>query len=355
VSRVAELLAGLYTLLLRAYPFEFRETFRDEMHMIFLEGAKEATNQRRLGSFMLRELRDTPQSIVKAHWYGWTKKWQKGMQILNEATSSSDLPPPPPDGRESWRQAALEWSLFLFTGLLLVLVTYLPFEGLSAGWQRDAEFLRRVITTLTLPIFLLGMARGLPRWAYPFGGLLLGYQVFTANQSGLWPFLIAILLASAILAVMAIITNPQPSPLPAPLRRIGQSLSLDWTRLSFGIYGAMPLAILMAFDDGHTNSRTPYLALSALGMVASALIYARSRQSTTQIAALVGGMTFSIWAALLDRAAFAGGLGNWIAAPYPGAAEIAWMLQWWVAWLLFILSPALLPTVNRALQSKRAI
>ena len=301
MSRVAELLAGLYTLLLCAYPFEFRETFRDEMHMIFLEGAKEATNQRRLGSFMLRELRDTPQSIVKAHWYGWTKKWQKGMQILNEATSSSDLPPPPPDGRESWRQAALEWSLFLFTGLLLI------------------------------------------------------YHAFTANQSGLWPFLIAILLASAILAVMAIITNPQPSPLPAPLRRIGQSLSLDWTRLSFGIYGAMPLAILMAFDDGHTNSRTPYLALSALGMVASALIYARSRQSTTQVAALVGGMTFSIWAALLDRAAFAGGLGNWIAAPYPGAAEIAWMLQWWVAWLFLILSPALLPTVNRALQSKRAI
>jgi hypothetical protein len=349
------LLARIYHLILSAYPREYIETFGDEMYTTFLEGATEAKSPGALGLFALREIRDVPKVLAEAYWEAWKGKWRNGFRILREVTSPSDLPPPPPDGRESWRQAALEWSLFLFTGLFLALVTYLPFEGLRAGWQRDLEFLGKVITPLTLPIFLLGLARGLPRWAYPFGGLLLCYHAFTANQSGLWPFLIAMLLASAILAVMAIITNPQPSPLPAALRRIGQSLSLDWTRLSFGIYGAMPLAILMAFDDGHTNSRTPYLVLSVLGMVASALMHARSRQSTTQIAALVGGMTLSIWVAMLDRAAFAGGLGNWIAAPYPGAAEIAWILQWWVAWLFFILSPALLSTVNRALRSKQAI
>ncbi len=216
----------------------------------------------------------------------------------------------------------------LIAGLLLILATYLPLDGLRAGWQRDLGFLGKVITPLTFPIFLIGLLCGLPRWAYPFGGLLLSYYALTANQSGLWPFLIVTLLVSLILGATAIITNPQPTLLPAPVRRIGQSLVLDWTRMSsFGVYGALPLAILMAFDNAHVNNRTPYLALSVLGMVACALIYTRSRQNTTQIAALVGGTTLSIWAALLDKVAFAGGLGSWIAAPYPGDVEIAWIMQ----------------------------
>jgi len=134
--------------------------------------------------------------------------------------------------------------------------------ALSVALPVMASFITvpKAIALLLLPSFVTSV------WQTFHGGQ------FSVSVRRLWPFLIAILLASAILAVMAIITNPQPSPLPAPLRRIGQSLSLDWTRLSFGIYGAMPLAILMAFDDGHTNSRTPYLALSALGMVASALM-----------------------------------------------------------------------------------
>ena len=150
-------------------------------------------------------------------------------------------------------------------------------------------------------------------------------------------------------------TNPQPSPLPIILRRIGQSLSLDWTRLSFGVYGTTPLAILIAFDDGYINNRTPYLALSVLLMVAGALLYTRSRQNLTQVAVLVGGTSLSVWAAWLDKVTFAGRAGNWTPAPYPGPVEMTWILQLSFAWTFPIFLLTVMATLGRAAKLKHTI
>jgi hypothetical protein len=354
---VVNSLALIYQFLLRFYPRHFREEFGPEMTAVFARTVRDATTDSGWAviAVCLRELRDIPQALAGAYRYDWIEKWQDWIQLLRAISSASDLPPPPPDGRESWQQVGLELSLFLVAGLLLIGVTYLPFAGPSTGWQRDLGFLGKVITPLILSIFLIGLALRTPRWAYPFGGLLLGYQALRANQSGLWPFLVAMLLAYAILGAVALMTNPQPSPLPTPLRRIGQSLTLDWTRLSFGVYGAAPLAIIMAFDDGHTNSRTPYLALSVLAMIGCALIYCRSSQRRMQAGALLGGMTFFIVAAWLDNVTFTGGSGHWIAVPAAVRAEIVWMLGMWIHWMVLILAPVLLGAAGRAVRPERAI
>ena len=346
--------ARLYAVLLRLYPRAFRAQFGEEMQSVFGEALTEAAGQDRAGMFLLREWRDALPSLAAAYAQEWMKQWREIVRRVGEVVSTADLSLPPPDGRESWRQAGLELSLFLAAGLSLILVTYLPIAQPEAGWAHHFEILGRVIIPLTLPLFLLGLARGLPRWAYPFGGLLLSYGACAANQSGLTPFLMAMLLASAILVVLAINTDMLWSPLPIPLRRIGQSLALDWTRLSFGIYGAMPLAIIFAFDDAHFNNRTPYMALAALLMIIFALIYCRSRHSTLQIAALLAGTSFSIWAAWLDRAFFASGLGNWIVAPLPLGVELAWLLNLWLPWVILILTPALLTLAGRAVTPRCA-
>lgn len=345
----------MYAWLLCLYPAEWRQKFGEEMHLVFVEAATTAVEEGSLGLFFWRELRDAPKSLAKVYWYGWTKKWRQGVQRLQEATSVADLPAPPPDGRDTWQQAVLELSLFLLAALLLLLATYRPLTGLSPGWQHNMSFLGQIIVPLTLPLFLLGLARGLPRWAYPSGGLLAGHYALVANQFGLRPFLVVMLLATIILAFVALVTNPQPAPLPTPLRRIGQSISLDWTRLSFAVYGAMPLAIIIAFDDGYANNRTPYLALAILVMVAGALLYARSRQTLMQLGALVSAMSLAIWAAWLDKVSLAGGLENWIVAPYPGVAEMLWMVQLWFTWTFLILIPALLASLVQAARPKRAI
>lgn len=345
--RLVSSLASFFKLLLRLYPHRFREEFGAEMTAVFTQNVEDALDRGgwQAAIVSLRELHDTPQALASVYRYEWKRKWKTGIQILRETTSAADLPPPPPDGRESWRQVGLELSLFVITGLLLLAITYLPLEVARAGWQHEPGLLGKVITPLTLPVFLVGLARGLPRWAYPFGGLLVGYHALRVHQTGLWPFLVIMLLAYAILAAGALLTDPQPSPLPRVLRRIGQSLSLDWTRLSFGVYGATPLAIIMAFDDGHVDNRTPYLALSLLAMVAGAAIYCRSRRTEMQIGALAGGMTLSIWAAWLDMVALAGNS----AVPFPGQADLAWMVALWIPWVTVLLIPILFNNTGRVL------
>jgi hypothetical protein len=352
-ANIASSLTLIYRLLLNVYPPSYRAEFGNEMCNTFIEGVEEAGSQGRLGRFILRELRDAPKSLANAYWDGWTTKLQNGIQVLQDIASTSDLPPAPPDGRDSWRQALLELGLFVVAALLLIMVTY--FDGLDTGWQREPDFLGRVITWLTLPFLLLGLARGLPRWAYPFGGLLLGYHLFVSYQASLWLFLLVMLLAFFALAVAETLTNPHPSLLPLPLRRIGQSLSVDWTRLSFGVFGAMPLVILLAFDDAHLDNRTPYLALSALMMVVCALLYCRSREWMNQVTALLAGLTCVICGAWLDKIHFAGGLMNWVTVPAAGIPELLWLLRLWLHWGFLILLPVLFILLGRVTRLKRAV
>ena len=345
----------LYRLIMRAYPPQHLETFGDELLNTFIEGMKEANAQGKLIPFILREMYDTPKVLISTYWYGWNQKISGGVDLLQQAISPSDLPPAPPDGRTSWKQFLLEMSMFLITGLFMILATYFPFPGLHPGWQRDAEFLGDIILPLALPFLIIGLARGLPRWTYPLGGLLLSYSGLVAGQTNLWLFLTIMLFASAILIVAAILTDPHPSRLPIPLRRIGQSLSTDWTRLSFGIFGAMPLIILMAFDNAQSNNRTPYFAFSVLAMIVSVLIYSKSRNTNIQIPILLAGLTFSIMGAWLDTVSFSNDLTNWIAVTGFDLESLTWIAFLWLQWAAIILSPMAFTLFGKVAHTKRAI
>ncbi len=343
-QQTMDALTSFYRLLIKLYPRHFRQTFGLEMTGVFRSRIEDAA---RSGAWaiiavFLHELRDAPRALLKAHWFNVGKHWQKGIARLRLTTATADLPPPPPDGRQSWTQAALEVSLFLLAAIMLIAIVYLPQLDFLA-WRHDLVQISAAVTALTLPVFLLGMARGLPRWAYPFGGLLLAFHTLRAAQSGLWPFLLVMLLAYGVLGFLALLTSPQLVLLPALLRRIIRSITLDWTRLSFAVFGAAPLAILIAFDDGHPNNQTPFLALSAMSMVICALIYCRSRRPQLQVGALLAGITLAIGAAWLDMLAFAAR----VALPIPARADLVWLLSWWLLWAALLLAPVLLRRAGR--------
>ena len=349
-----DLAERIYLLILQAYPPEYRDVFGEEMHLTFLDGIDEARSQGNLRLFLLRELWDAPRVLVTAHWNGWKRKVQTGIQILQDVTSSSDLPPAPPDGRDSWRQVLFECSSFFFVGVLLILVTYLRIHGLAEGWQRNTEFIGRIIVPFAMPFLILGLVRGLPRWAYPLMGLLLSYYGYITNGMSLWLILIVLLFASFTLTLAMILTDPHPAQLPLLFRRIGQSLSLDWTRLSFTFYGAVPLIILMAFDDSHHNDRTPFLALSVLVMLAGALMYCRSRTESTQLVSLLAGVTLSIGFAWLDQISFTSSLRNWTVVSSQADTGYSWLFILWIQWAFLLLSPALLITLSRSMKPRQA-
>jgi hypothetical protein len=348
VVRVLELLYGL---LLRLYPRHFRDEFAGEMRAVFGEVVKQTARQGlpALMGASLRELLDAPFTLLKAHWFDW----QKRGTVARDSTVGfslgpiSPLPPPPPDGRASWTQAGLEASLFLPMGALLVLQTYFPSVGSVSGPLRGLGSIGAVLLLLPVPLFLVGLARGLPRWAYPSGGMLLGYSLLAAIRFRQLPFLAAFLLALLALTAAAMIVHLRVRPLPPFLQRLGQSISVDWTRLSFCVYGATPLTIATAFDDAYFNDRTPYLALSVLFMVAGAFAYARSRRTAAQMTALVGATSLCVLCALLDHVHFTGGKGPWI-------AESGWLMQLWLQVSALMSAPLLIGLAQRALHRREA-
>ena len=351
---IASSLTYIYRLLLNTCPPAYRSLFGDEMYDTFFEGVEEAESLGTLPFSYSARFVIFPECLSGPIGKNGWLNWKPG----SISCKTSHQPPTfrllPPDGRDSWRQVLFEMSLFLAAGLLLILVIF-PFEGVRPGWQRDVQFLRSSILPFTAPVLLFSLMRGLPRWAYPFAGLLLCYSGFVAGQTDLWLFLTIMFLASSVLFLATILTNPQPSRLPIPIRRIGQSFSLDWTRLSFAVYGAMPLVILMAIDDFYFDNRTPFLALSVLAMIVCGFLYSRGRTKSLQMLTLFAGMTFSLGCAWLDRITVTNGMSSWIIVSSRTDAGNLWLFFRWIQWIVLLLSPGLLLGLGRTLSRKLTV
>src|SRR5690606_39138673 len=106
---------------------------------------------------------------------------------------------------------------------------------LSPGWRDPLAMAVLWAGGLPLPPLLLGLARGMPRWAYPYGGLILGYTLLAAMEQRLAWFWGATVATAVCLATMAALLQRGERPPPALFRRLGGSIALDWTRLAFGV------------------------------------------------------------------------------------------------------------------------
>jgi hypothetical protein len=329
-------IARLYQILLELYPPLFRAAFADEMQAVFSETLAAASQRGflALAAVGLREFWQAPPILLRAYWFAW-KKRSPVQRAANPLEERDPLPPPGPDGRSSWRQAGLEMSLFAAAGAALALLNYLPGPWSMPDGQRSLESIGVALLLLPLPALLAGLALGgLPRWAYPCAGILLGYSFLAALRYQMLPCLGLLLLAALVLAGLAAHANRGPRPLPPALRLIGRSIQADCTRLSFGFYGALPLLIVLAYDDGRLHNRTLFLAVSILAMLAGALAYARSRRPLYQVGALMAGLTLALAAAGLDQNFF-------------NFAQLRWLLEAWTSAAALLLASPLLAAARQ--------
>jgi hypothetical protein len=325
----------IYGLLLSLYPPRFRSEFEAEMQAVF---ADLLAQERRGGGLavlilLLRELFHAPHALWSAYRIRRYRprlsagKFERWLSVLFDPA----LPLPVLDGRRSRRQAALELSLFFIQGGALILSTYL-LPILPAGiWRTAAASVNLAAVLLPAPIFLIGLGRGMPRWAYPSAGELLGTLFLIGSRYHLLPFLALMLLAAFSIILAAALGQKRYGNLPLAYRRLGRSLSLDRRRLSFGFYGLLPLAISFAFDDGFIDGRTPYLGAAVLFMLAGALVFIRSSRTEIQLAALLLGLTGAMGMAVLDRAFFESRLGL-----------TGWVFWSWASLSVLLLFPILL-------------
>jgi hypothetical protein len=302
----------LYGLFLTLYPADFRHIFGDEMRGVLQELLAQQTAKGVWAVFLVswREFYQLPPALWRAHLAARGKKYVRQTVFQFVTQSPFHSVPPANDGRFSWRQTLLEIHLFVVVGVFLCVSVY----WVSAGWQRQWLGIGWIVLLLALPTFLLGLARGLPRWAYPAGGLLLGYSLLVTQRHNLAYFWVCTLLASFFLALTAVHMHIRNQPLSPFLQRLGQSMNVDWTRLCFGLYGMMPCLLITAFDGAYRNDRTPYLAFSLLLMILGALFYGRSRRQERQFWILMGSVPITLIPPFLHQANFQGGPANagWI-------------------------------------------
>jgi hypothetical protein len=325
----------LYGLLLSLYPPRFRAEFETEMRAVFADSLAQEGRGGGLAALtlLLHELIHAPQALLSAYRLNRYRprlpagKLERWLSVLFDPA----LPLPTEDGRGSQRQAVLELSLFFIQGGALILATYL-LPILPAGiWRVAAAGVHLAAVLLPAPIFLIGLGRGMPRWAYPSAGALLGTLILIGSRYHLLPFLALVLLGALSLILAAALVHRRSGNLPLAIRRLGRSLTLDWRRLSFGFYGLLPLAISFAFDDGFIDGRMPYLGAAVLFMLAGALVFIRSPRAEIQLAALLLGLTGAMGMAVLDRAFFEIRLG-----------VAGWVLWSWASLSVLLLLPILL-------------
>jgi hypothetical protein len=327
-------LLALYAHFLRLYPPAFHAEFAAEMRAVFaalLDDAV-ASGAPALLRLLAQELIAAPRNLFAAHW----------REAFNPQPASISIWPhipfrdPAYDGRHSWLQAALETAPFVLQGAILLVLTYASPWALPPGWYRQPEQLAPFAAILPLLLLTVGVLRGLPRWAYPPAGLLLGYCLFVASRQNLLAVPAVLLLAFLLLALAGVAAHAR-RPLPAQLAWLARSVQLDAGRLSFAIYGAMPLILLLAFDDGYRNDRTSWLAVAVLVMVAGALAYSRSRSRRAQLSVLGAAASGAITTALANQAAVAGFFS------FPAAG--GWRLLLLGLILFLLLAPLPLPAL----------
>ena len=142
-----------------------------------------------------------------------------------------------------------------------------------------------------------------------------------------------------------------------PLRPFYLRLRDDWTLLSFGLYGAMVMAVHMALEDYPHPHKQLYIFVASLILAAGAWVYLRSAHLWQRSLALFAAITLSMAVAATGRAIL---YANPLLWPPAAPRSFTWqsealctVFSW--GWLVaVVMAPALLsllPHPDKSLQA----
>lgn len=261
----------------------------------------------------------------------------------------------PQDRPPSLRVAVLQALLFIVSGMLMVLIR-LPQEWRWRSWAGFAGLAFACMLVLPEIGFITGWVKGFPRWCFPYIGMMLfrsWYMMNTATPGlhigSLWLFgreswgLRAWMLPLLACVVGLLVTRFSPQPFVSLVRGVWD----DWTRLSYAMYGAMPLMVWMDFDE--THGVQPFICMLVLAglLIGTALLYLQAHDQPWRVRVIMLGIFLTVFAAALGATLY------WLPSNgvyVPGMAVLSSIL------VLIMLSPALIGLLHRfsARQSRPA-
>lgn len=249
---------------------------------------------------------------------------------------------------------------FLF-GMVMVFIGYLGRYWTAPMWAQIAFVV--LFWSLILGVFLLGSAKGLPRWFLPYLGLPLpiaALLIFNAVLDPKWPgFNVPWLMGSIIMegflwgwmilitAAFLLIAAWVPR-----FRPFYRRLRDDWTLLSFLLYGAGPLILFITFNE--YKNVEPFFFLSLLMLALGGWFYLRNDEPLKRFVSLHVGLALSMLTAAVGKAVL-------FKESWPQVFDLTWKnemiytLVTWL-WLAVIMSlPLLLNLLPRTESTQKAV
>jgi len=260
-------------------------------------------------------------------------------------------------GPSSWAETLAGMVPFLLHPIFFVFGPAMA--ALVKDWSPPEPVLLTISSALAMTyagaymtVLGMGWVKGFPRWSYPYGGLVLAFtSLVVADRLDLWIIFnryarwIPLLVMAAIALLLGRLWRP--------LRPLYKGVWHDWSRLSFGLYAILPLALMIVFDEVHGEE--PYVAVLGVILAIGALAYMRSSRTWQRALTLLLGMTLTWTAATVYLAIYWHGRQEfWMRQPGNDYETARGMLVALGVLVVLLLAPALLGLLRHSIKSIRA-
>lgn len=193
--------------------------------------------------------------------------------------------------------------LFVVSGAGLI-VGEIPIEwGLINRMSNSIRTILFIAPIFIFPIFMcVGWIISFPRWSYPYvvhvivfslyisnastpGFKLFGYEMFGRELWG-WRAWIPLMVIALIALGMTRSFRP--------IARFFTNIRDDWTLLTFGMFGFMPLVIAIMFDEVDRLFSLYFMVILAIILIGTAFAYMISAHHRRRAIALLIGISLSL-------------------------------------------------------------
>jgi len=285
---------SFYSLLLHLFPKAYREEYGDELQMVFDSLLVDAMKDGWMEVIVVisRELVGLPKAIL----YEYLREIRKA-RMNKGFYSRFDF------ANGSWIEFLTSLFPFFLAGGVMPLLSYLGRTRIISGMFGAIIVLP--LLGLFIILLMVGAKKGLPRWSLPYLGLLMSmlslyllsivfgtpiYLLFRnlRNQSMLlvdilWDgiFWYGLLFAIFLLVLLSRVSSTF------------QHFKNDWTLSCFVLYGGVPFALWITFDEYIGDE--PYTLLAFLVLAGGAWIYLRSANEWARFGVLFAAMTAAMF------------------------------------------------------------
>ena len=294
----------LYGWLLLLFPKTYREEYSGELLAVFGLSIDDALEKGMLetADVILRELTGLPKAIIHEHLRERRKNKMNG-----KVSSRFDFPP----GSRFEPLAVFLPFIGLYVLFLLIGVLHDYMYSLQIGSSVVGTLTGLVFLGAILSLYVIGFRMGTPRWFLPYLGFLLAVlslYVFSVvfgtpiyflfrdfrDQSLLiidilWD---GIYWYGLLFAILLLVVSSRISPK-------FQRFKNDWTLPCFVLYGGVPFALWVTFDEYVGDE--PYTLSAFLVLAIGAWLYLRSAGERTRFGALFIAMTFAMFIVAIGK------------------------------------------------------